>query len=62
MKSFMVPAVMILVIGIGVFFLPTMMGETDNAELVALTGQIGGALIGFGLVVTVIIFLKTRRR
>lgn len=61
-KPLMIPAIMIIVVGIAVFALPFILpGQEGNAELAKRAGTVGGALIGAGAVFALIVGLKKPR-
>jgi hypothetical protein len=58
-KPLMIPAVMILLVGLAVVLLPFLLsGQSENAELISRTGTVGGALIGIGLVASFLLALR----
>ncbi len=49
-RPLLIPATMIILVGVVVFFLPSIITDgRANAELVERTSTIGGALVGFGV-------------
>ena len=62
-KPLLIPATMIIAIGIAVFFLPSMIEDgRANAELVERSSTIGGALVGLGLVFFAVVLLRKSHR
>ncbi|WP_162789590.1 hypothetical protein [Altererythrobacter sp. ZODW24] len=58
-KPLLIPGIMILLVGVAVFALPFLLGGgSDAAEFADRTSTVGGALIGIGLVFSLIILAK----
>jgi hypothetical protein len=61
-KPLLIPCTMLILIGIGVFMLPSILGgQEGNVELAERTGTIGGALIGVGLFMTLLVLISKKK-
>lgn len=62
-KPMMIPAVLLILAGVIVFFLPYLLsGQSGNAELASRTGMIGGAMIGVGIVFAALVWLSSPKQ